>query len=844
MSNEFQPATVTMSLAAVTKVGELTLVELLHRGVASQLFTAAAANGQPALLSVLSKKYAEDGSRVARFDGEMAALARIQHENVASAETPVDIEGARIAVMQPTQGARLREALTSGPLPEFRVAGIAAQLARGLAALHEAGIVVRGLSLDGVLRVGSAGGLDRVAIFDLGRARIEGVDAAVTRKADGELKGDPRPLAPELLLGENGSAASDLWSLGVILYELITGRPPYPGGTTAEVRAAIAAGPLASPSALGFSCSLALEEIILGCLAPEANKRPSSLENLAATFTDLLEESGPISQEETGTAAFGGGRTGLSDLPETSGPNPLAPASYPRRFGPYQLLAPLGRGGMGDVVLARSLGPAGIERLCVLKQLRLDLASNKDYARRFLDEARTTVQLNHANVCHVLDVGIVGETPYIAMEHIHGLTLRRLMFGATDEDDRLPLPIALHAVGEILEGLDYAHRHRDPVTGAEVPVVHRDVSPHNVMVNYEGEVKLIDFGLATSELNKEETNSDVVLGKVAYMSPEQARGEHVDRRTDQYAAAIIATELLTGVRFYGERPSHTIWGLCSSGTFRPSRFTEISEEVRAVIDKALSPNSADRYPDCRTFRAALRDAAWGDAPPDGRNVLRDYMQEAFAGERERSWEEFAAATRAAPNRMTESVEHLSLDDETPWTSRSYSMSRSGARQRKLRSYAALGVGAAAVAGALVLGVFLSGDDEREPEFIAAPPSEKVEISFVTEPAGVTVLRGAEKKPVGITPLTWAFDQSDAAETFHFEREGHVTATKEVQLNREQTVRVVLAAVPGAAPPATSDPPAASAAPTGKTPKKPRKRARSRRSKPKKGADKNAVVDPW
>lgn len=278
---------------------------------------------------------------------------------------------------------------------------------------------------------------------------------------------------------------------------------------------------------------------------------------------------------------------------------------FPRAFGGYALLAKFAQGGMGEVFLAKSGGVAGIDRLCVLKKLRGDVTKNEEYVRRFLDEARVAVQLNHANISHIFDVGQVRDEYFLAMEYVSGVNLRKLLTRAGERAVVVDEDVALYIVRETLEALDYAHRHRHPLTGKPLNLVHRDVSPQNVMLNYEGEVKLIDFGLAESDLKEEETESKVVMGKVRYMSPEQARGERVDGRTDQFAAAIIAYELLAGERYYGEMNAYDIWQVVGRGGFVPKRFDDIDPRLQVILRRALSPKTSDRFASCGAFQDAL-----------------------------------------------------------------------------------------------------------------------------------------------------------------------------------------------------------------------------------------------
>jgi serine/threonine protein kinase len=301
----------------------------------------------------------------------------------------------------------------------------------------------------------------------------------------------------------------------------------------------------------------------------------------------------------------------------------------PRVFGPYLLLRSLAKGGMGEVFFARSGTVQGFEKHCVVKTLRPHLTDDREYVARFIDEARVVVQLNHKNVCQVFDVGLVGERYYLAMELIAGQDLRTLADAVVARGHPFPPALALHIVAEVLEALDYAHRKND-VAGQPLNLVHRDISPQNVMVSYEGEVKLIDFGLAASSVKLEKTSPNLVMGKLAYMSVEQLRGEPVDRSVDLFATAVMLTELLLGERYYGGLTPHETWTQAAIGTHRPQRYLELDAELRAILDRALHVDKHARYPDGLSLRTALlqwraKQGLWADGP-----ALRALMQELFA----------------------------------------------------------------------------------------------------------------------------------------------------------------------------------------------------------------------
>lgn len=277
----------------------------------------------------------------------------------------------------------------------------------------------------------------------------------------------------------------------------------------------------------------------------------------------------------------------------------------PRPLGPYLLLTRIGRGGMGDVYLARHGRLSGFEKHCVLKMLRDDRANDPELLARFADEARVVVQLSHRNICPVFDVGRVGDRLYVVLEHIVGRDLRTIALARP-----LPLAIALHVVGEVCEALDYAHRFVDRQTGAPLGLVHRDVSPHNVLLGVDGDTKLIDFGIATTRVTA--VPSQEVLGKLTYMSPEHARGEVVDHRADQFSTAVMLTELLLGERFHAGLDVDRVHQLVGEGAWRPPRFhTAIDPGLAAIIDRALSPQAADRWPSMADLADAL--SSWATA---------------------------------------------------------------------------------------------------------------------------------------------------------------------------------------------------------------------------------------
>jgi eukaryotic-like serine/threonine-protein kinase len=307
---------------------------------------------------------------------------------------------------------------------------------------------------------------------------------------------------------------------------------------------------------------------------------------------------------------------------------------YPRRFGPYVLLSPLARGGMGALYLAMS-GERGMEKLCVVKTALPHLLG-RGYGQRFRDEASVVVRLSHGNLVNVFDAGQIAGEVFIAMDFVEGKDLRAVWNRCAQRGIAFPIDIAVHVVKEISRGLGYVHAFKG------LRLVHRDVSPPNVLLSYTGEVKITDFGLAWSTLKLEKTAPGIIFGKVSYMAPEQARGEVLDGRVDLYAAGIILWELLTGRQLFSAQPGkgedEVLERVRRPEVTAPSkRAARVPQELDRIVLKALAPNAAERYQNGEELRADLAAFLAKTAPAtDGHHVarfLRELFGEAITHER-------------------------------------------------------------------------------------------------------------------------------------------------------------------------------------------------------------------
>lgn len=289
----------------------------------------------------------------------------------------------------------------------------------------------------------------------------------------------------------------------------------------------------------------------------------------------------------------------------TARPEPRLPAV----FGRYLLLQRLSRGGMGEIFMAKH-GLAGFEKLAVIKKVLPHLAEDSQFISRFVDEAQVAIKLAHVNIAQVFEVGRVGDEYFLALEYVDGRDLRRTLTLLAQEKRRIPVDLALLIGRELANGLAYAHR-RTAADGSSLGLVHCDISPPNVMVSFEGETKIIDFGIARSALRGTATDPKMGFGKFGYMAPEQLiRGGVVDHRTDVYAAGVVLFELLTGQRLYEPKEFTDYRALAravAQGQHRvPSDVDPSLARCDSLITTALAPRPEDRFATAADLRDSIQ----------------------------------------------------------------------------------------------------------------------------------------------------------------------------------------------------------------------------------------------
>ncbi len=311
----------------------------------------------------------------------------------------------------------------------------------------------------------------------------------------------------------------------------------------------------------------------------------------------------------------------------------------PIKFGKYLLLERIAVGGMAEVFVAKAFGVEGFERLLAIKKILPTMGEDAEFISMFVDEARIAVQLSHANIVQVLELGKHDENLYISMEYISGRDLRQLIERFRKRQQPMPIPQASLIVAEVCEALDYAHRKRD-ASGRPLGIVHRDVSPQNVLVSFEGEVKLIDFGIAKAESRLQKTQAGILKGKFSYMSPEQVKGQSIDGRSDVFACGILLWELICGDKLFTGDSDFAVLEKVRNGVVpAPRSITRTCPEgLEKVILKALANDPNQRYQTASELHDDLmRFTLMGDMVY-GHRQLADWLRGEFRADWEKEQE--------------------------------------------------------------------------------------------------------------------------------------------------------------------------------------------------------------
>jgi serine/threonine protein kinase len=310
---------------------------------------------------------------------------------------------------------------------------------------------------------------------------------------------------------------------------------------------------------------------------------------------------------------------------------PALAAALPDRIGPYQVLERISAGGMAEVYKAKQTGADNFERPVAIKRILPHIARDPNFIAMFQAEAKLAVQLQHGNICQIYQLGRHEDSFYIALEYVDGRDIGSVLDLHQKQGRPIPLPQACYIISRACEGLDYAHNKKSN-DGKPLNIIHRDISPPNILISFEGEVKLIDFGLAKAVGSSIQTQAGIIKGKLAYMSPEQVRGTTLDHRSDIFALGIVFFELLTARRlFRRDSDLETFDAVRQCQVPRPTEFNPvIPAALEQILLKSLTRNPDERYASASAFNEAIREFAMTHRMNFRGDQLGAWMRKLFA----------------------------------------------------------------------------------------------------------------------------------------------------------------------------------------------------------------------
>ncbi len=443
-----------------------------------------------------------------------------------------------------------------------------------------------------------------------------------------------------------------------------------------------------------------------------------------------------------------------------------------QEFGKYTILKKIATGGMGEIFLAKLKREDGFEKELILKRLLPHLSENDNFIEMFHNEARLTAQLSHQNIVQIFDFGQVDSSYYIALEYVHGETLADMLSKTSHKGLSVPRTVALEIVEGILRGLDYAHRKKGP-NGEELHIIHRDISPKNILISFEGEVKIIDFGLAKAAAQQPHTEDGTLKGSYSYMSPEQVAGEPLDSRSDLFSLGTVAFEIFAGERLFPlEMGLKNLLEKIQDGDV--TRFGENGENLWERIDlplqeillKSLASRPAERFQYAEDMLKRLEEYRRRRPFEEGTVKLRDFVRDLFSDK------------LAVENSVVEATEQVDRPDLSP--PRRDASGRFLVRPRRFLFFLLLSL--------LVAGAFAFR--ERIERFFfpfSAPPasvSNVGRIRLATYPPGARVF--LDGKPLAGKTNLVIDDLEPGEHVIRVEKEGYRTVERAVSVSGAQT----------------------------------------------------------
>ena len=307
-----------------------------------------------------------------------------------------------------------------------------------------------------------------------------------------------------------------------------------------------------------------------------------------------------------------------------------------KQFGKYQLLDKIAVGGMAELYRAKVMGDYGFEKQVAIKKILPHLSDEGNLVKAFIDEAKLAALLQHENIVQIYDFGNLDGEYFITMEYLFGKDLRKLTYKAKEKAVPIDLENTLYVISRLCAGLDYSHNLKD-LQGKPLNIIHRDINPQNIFITYEGQVKIIDFGIAKAASHNSTTHEGLIKGKLAYMSPEQANGKTIDHRSDIFSTGIILYELLAGQRMFEGETMH-IYTQVRDAAYQPleSLVPDLPARLHDVVQHALAKEPDKRYQSCGEMLADLEECIYElSFRPNARhfaNCVKDLFKQEFAAE--------------------------------------------------------------------------------------------------------------------------------------------------------------------------------------------------------------------
>ena len=341
------------------------------------------------------------------------------------------------------------------------------------------------------------------------------------------------------------------------------------------------------------------------------------------------------------------------------------------KFGRYALLEKIGSGGMAEIYRAKTYGAAGFEKEYAIKLIIPSLVDDTEFVDMFINEAKIVVNLYHANIVQVFDLGEIDDQYYIAMEYVHGKDLLDILARCAEKGIKIPLNMVLFISMEMLKGLNFAHRAKDPY-GDDLNIIHRDVSPSNILISYAGDVKVGDFGVAKAAVQRSLTSNDTLKGKVGYMSPEQVMGNEIDSRSDIFSAGIVFFEALSMSRLFVGKSDLDVMLKVRDAEIGEAidRMEALPSDLEDIVRRALTRDPKERFQTAEQFYQALVDFCYQNSIKVTGNDLSNLMTRLFEDEIEEEKSRRRIETNAPPPEIFDRVERSDLDSpvdrpETP-----------------------------------------------------------------------------------------------------------------------------------------------------------------------------------